>query len=123
MDPVGLPTIGWGSRYDKNGVEVTMRTRPITLQEANQLLVNTVIYFENAVNAALNVEATQNQFDACISFAYNIGAGAFRKSNLLKSINYGTPNKSNFMEYVYAKGKKIKGLETRRNKEADLFFA
>jgi lysozyme len=124
-DPVGLPTIGYGSRTDINGNPVTMNTAPITQDQASQLLQNVLEEFVNAVNGMVTVSL--NQFDALVDFAYNAGAANLRSSTLLRLLNSG--------DYAGASGQFIRwnkatsngqlivlpGLTRRRTAEAQLF--
>ena len=82
-DPIGIPTIGYGSTYDTNGAKITMSHAPITKLQAEGLLRYGLRGFEYVVNNGLTHNVTQNQFDALISLTYNIGGGAFKKSTLL----------------------------------------
>ncbi len=124
-DPIGLPTIGWGSRYDLNGLEVTMSTKPITLADCDALLKRDVGY----IGAELNKYVlTQNQFDALTSLCYNIGLAAFRKSTIAKKLASRQPVLlENFTAYNKARNKTTKllevlpGLTIRRKKEFALF--
>lgn len=129
LDPVGYPTIGWGSRYDINGIVVTMKTKPITLVEAEILLLKTVKVFERAVRKAITVPLNQNQFDALCSLAYNIGTAAFSSASICGHINKSSAVRADFTDYSHARDQKtgklvvLQGLLDRRNKEADLFFS
>lgn len=123
--PAGVPTIGYGStRYD-NGKRVNTFDREITEKRAEELLLNTLSQFELAIDAYCRDEITQNQFDALVSLCYNIGAGNFKSSTLLKLVN-NNPNdpkiRDAFMLWCYAAKIKLKGLEMRRQEEADLYF-
>jgi lysozyme len=82
IDAVGVPTIGYGH----TGPEVKAGQR-ITLQKAELLLQNDLIVFEKAVEKYVQIELNQNQFDALVSFTYNVGAGALAESTLLKRLN------------------------------------
>jgi len=127
LDPSGTPTIGWGATFDKNGNQVTMETPGITLEEANTLFDRDIKRFEDAVNSGIEVELTQNQFDALVSFAYNVGTAAFLKSTLRKNVNAGQVTRSNFTDWCKARNPKtgelevLQGLLKRRNVEADLY--
>lgn len=124
-DPVGYPTIGWGSRYDINGKEVTMNTTPITLGECDLLLKRDVGYIATELN---KYDLTQNQFDALTSFCYNLGVGAFQKSQIAKNLKSGELITED-MWTVYSKARDqktkelitLKGLVIRRKKEFALF--
>lgn len=125
LDPVGYPTIGWGSRYDLKGKEVTMQTAPITLAIADTLLKRDVKAIERELTG-LNIN--QNQVDALISFAYNCGIGALRGSTILKNIkNGGKVTETMFTVYSKARDQKtgllvtLPGLVRRRKEEFALF--
>lgn len=88
-DPIGLPTIGYGSRIDLNGKPVTMQTPPMTVDQTEQLLEMVLQQFVDAVNSLVNVEVSQHQFDAMVDFCYNAGAANLKSSTLLKLVNAG----------------------------------
>ena len=118
--PANVLTIGYGH----TGADV-FQGQVITELEAEQLLVNDLVNFSQGVKNRLAVDVNQYQFDALVSFAYNVGLGAFERSTLLKKVNanrndYGI--KHEFKKWVYANGSKLKGLELRRNAEAELYF-
>lgn len=116
-DPKGLWTLGWGSRYDKNFNEVNANTPAITLAEADFLLSRDISRFSQVVNnACYNIN--QNQFDALVSFCYNLG----NINGLIVKVNNGTLTRNDFLLYVYAGGQRLQGLVNRRNLEADLYF-
>jgi lysozyme len=67
-------------------------------------------------------QLTQNQWDALVSFIFNVGSGAFLKSTLLRKLKAGDPTASaEFDKWVFAKGKKLAGLIARRKAERELF--
>ena len=116
--PAGVPTIGYGHTYN-----VKMGDR-ITEEQAERLLIGDLIVAETEVNR-YGFDLTQNQFDALVSFVYNIGAGNFRSSTLLKRLkaNPNDPDIANqFKRWVYGGGKVLPGLVRRRNEEAKLYF-
>lgn len=125
LDPSGYPTIGWGSRYDLQGKEVTMKTKPITLAECGELLRRDVA----AIGAYLNkYDLNQNQFDALTSFCYNVGLGGYQKSSLARTVALGGKvDEVLFTAYSKAKNAKTGVLETlpgllrRRKAEYTLF--
>lgn len=122
--PAKIPTIGYGTTHYSNGKKVTLQDEPITKERALEILkyqANRV--YGSAVNIYVQVPITQNQFDALVSFAYNLGIGAFRTSTLLKRVNQQQYEKAakEFHKWVYSDGKKLKGLVKRRKAEADLF--
>jgi len=122
----GVPTIGYGSTYYENGTKVTMADPGITEEQATKLLSNTIKGFEKAVNTYVTSDINQNQFDALVSFTYNVGPDQFRKSTLLKYINKN-PNDPNialeFAKWVKVKGNVSKGLVKRRAEESKLYFS
>ena len=80
--------------------------------------------FESAVNSAVTVPINQNQFDALVSLAYNIGTGAFKESTLIKKLNAGDIRGAadQFDVWVNAGGKRMQGLVNRRAKEKEVFL-
>jgi len=118
VDVTGVPTIGYGHTYN-----VRMGDR-ITAWYAKDLLSEDIAYFEEKVKE-LNVAKTEGQLDALVSFAFNLGVDRLAKSTLLKVIRQGGSKseiKREFKRWVYADGKKLKGLEKRREWEAKRFF-
>lgn len=120
----GVPTIGIGSTRYANGAPVKLTDQPITLEQARGILSKTIKPFEDAVNRYVQVPINQNQFDALVSFAYNLGAQALRTSTLLKKLNandkIGAAHE--FDKWVYVGRKKIQGLVNRRRSEKILFL-
>jgi len=116
--PAGKPTIGYGHTKDVKLGDV------ITEEEAEQLLLEDLIVVENEINKH-NLDINQNQFDALVSFVYNVGVGNFRTSTLLKKIKTDPNDKTianEFKRWVYSNGKKLPGLVKRREEEAKLYF-
>lgn len=125
LDVALVPTIGYGNTFYTDGTRVKMTDKPITQAEATELLKDIVGEFEVKVNKLIKVKLTQNQFDAIVSFVYNVGAGAFEKSTLLKRINSNPDDEDinyQFSRWNKAGGKVHKGLKKRRNQEAWLYF-
>jgi len=117
-DAVGVPTIGMGHTH---GVKMGDH---ITHQEAEQLLAEDVAIYEKCVSEMFaDVELTQGQFDALVSFAFNLGCGALRKSTLRKRIESGRPELAahEFGRWCHAGHRKLKGLVRRRAAERKLF--
>ena len=85
--PAGVPTIGYGSTFYLNGSKVKLTDRAISEKEATDLLVKSLVKYEHTVNVTVKVPLEQNEFDALVSFVYNLGAGNFVSSTLLKLIN------------------------------------
>ena len=119
LDATGVPTIGYGH----TGRDVRMGDR-ISKYWAEDLLQRDLRAVEDGVRA-LGVARTQGQFDALVSFAFNVGLLRLSTSSLLKRIRDGDSRESivrEFMRWVYADGKRLKGLERRRAWEAERFF-
>lgn len=123
--PAGIPTIGYGSTYYEDGTRVTMQDAPITEAKASAMLEKIVRKFGNEVYEMVAIILTQNQFDALVDFAYNLGSGALKRSTLLRLINAGYPEKAadEFKKWCRCNGQINKGLLKRRNEEHDLFIS
>lgn len=124
LDAVGVPTIGYGNTFYENGQKVSINDAPITEQRATELLRLVVAKFEKGVSGCLKVEVTQNQFDALVSFAYNVGLGNLQKSTLLRLINQGNFKAAaeQFTRWNRAGGRILNGLTRRREAEKALFL-
>lgn len=125
LDAVGVPTIGYGATHYGNGVKVSINDHEISEQEASELLEKMLMSYENTVKMLVTREINQNQFDALVSFAYNLGGANLSKSTLLKKVNANPCDPSirdEFMKWVNAGGKKLNGLVRRRAEEAELYF-
>jgi len=116
--PAGVWTIGWGATGD-NIVEGLTWTQ----QQADVRLAVDARQFAIAVRRAVTVALTPNQHGACASLAYNIGAGAFGASTLVKMLNAGdyAGAADQFGRWTKAKGVDLPGLVRRRDAERDLF--
>lgn len=123
--PAGIPTIGYGSTYHEDGTKVTLKDKPITEERATELLefVANKTFSEN-INKVVKVPLNQNQFDALVSFAYNIGNKNFNWSTLLKKLNLSDyiGASQEFGRWNQANGKILNGLVLRRQKEKELFL-
>lgn len=121
-----VPTIGYGNTYYENGVKVNMTDAPITKQRADELLKHSADRFASKVANLIKKPITQNQFNALVSFAYNVGSGALASSTLLKLVNVN-PNDAmiakEFLKWNKAGGIKNQGLVNRRIKESALYFS
>lgn len=122
-DGVGVWTIGYGTTKYPNGIRVK-KGDTCTLEQAKAYMQNDLKAFERTVNDAVNVSINQNQFDALVSLAYNIGATAFKNSTLVKRLNEGNYNAAanQFNVWVNAGGKHMQGLVNRRAAERTLFL-
>ena len=96
----------------------------ITQEQADEYLVNDVAYSAKAVNQMVSEKITQNQFDALVSFAFNLGTGNLRNSTLLKKLNKDDfENAANeFLKWDMASGHQMAGLTRRRKAERALFL-
>lgn len=119
LDGGGVWTIGYGH----TGADVRGGLT-IPLSEAERLLTRDLRVAEGHVNDAVKVKLTQNQFDALVSFVYNVGGGAFRSSTLLKLLNAGDYEgaASQLPRWNKDNGKVVNGLTNRRHEERDLFL-
>ena len=115
--PAGVWTIGYGHI---KGVSEGMT---ITQDEAEQMLIDEMAEYEGYVNKLVTVELNQNQFDAMVSWVYNLGGGNLSASTLLKVLNAGDYDgvPAQMMRWNKAGGKVLEGLTKRRQAEADLF--
>ncbi len=117
--PGGVWTIGYGHT---SGVQEGMT---ITEAEADELLAEDIEVCEKQINS-LNLSLNQNQFDALVSFLFNVGIGNFSKSTLLMKVKvnpYDNSIADEFARWVCSKGKKLTGLQRRRTSEIKLYFS
>lgn len=128
LDSVGVWTIGRGITYYENGSPIK-KGDTVTAEREEALFQNTVKFFVKKVNEYVKKPVNQNQFNALVSFCYNIGTQAFKTSTLLKKVNVNPADKTianEFMKWVKGtvKGKKvtIAGLVNRRKKEVELYY-
>jgi len=123
LDGGGVPTIGIG--HVIRPFEQWMNTATLTDSQIYALLDADLATFQNAVSAAIKVPLNQSQFDALTILAFNIGAGAFASSTLVKVINAKeTPEKITdaWDNWVKDNGQIIPGLVNRRATEIALYF-
>ncbi len=123
-DGVGVWTIGFGTTKYPNGIRVK-KGDACTLDQAKAYMQNDLKSFEQTVNNTVKVPLNQNQFDALVSLAYNIGTNAFSKSTLVKKLNTNDNRAAadQFDVWVNAGGKRMQGLVNRRAKEKALFLS
>ena len=117
--PGGVWTIGYGHTA---GVKPGML---ITKTQAEEYLKADLIAFERYLNG-LGLALNQNQFDALISFIYNVGTGNFSNSTLLRKVIVNLQDNSimdEFLRWVYSKGRVLPGLQRRRLAEMKLYFS
>ena len=115
--PAGVWTIGYGH------TETAKKGMKISQAEADRLLVYDLSRFIQGVEESLDVTVNDNQFAALVSFAFNVGAGAFKKSTLLKKLNAGDFSSvpSELARWNKVGGKVSAGLTNRRAAEAGLW--
>lgn len=117
-DPVGIWTIGYGH------IKTAKPGMVITEKQAEDLLRADLKEAEQAVNKFVQVPLNSNQFSALVSFVFNLGAGNFKSSTLLRELNKGNYIGASvqFERWVYAGGKILNGLIRRRKAESKLFL-
>ena len=115
--PAGVWTIGYGHIKGVQDGDV------ITETQAHEMLVEELKEYENYILNAVEVDLNQSQFDAMVSWVYNLGNGNLNSSTLLKVLNSGeyagVPEQ--IMRWNKAGGKVLAGLTKRRQAEANLF--
>nr|ADF97546.1 PlyM21 [uncultured phage] len=124
LDPIGLPTIGYGTTKWPNGNSVKMGEK-ISKVEADILLEQQVNEHAKTIFNYVKVDLTQNQFDSLASFQYNLGSGILKKDpSIAAYINKKDwANATRVMKlYNKAGGKVLAGLDKRRIAEAELFM-
>ncbi len=130
MCPAGVPTIGWG-HTETVTPECVRSGRTITSEQADELLRKDLHTFTTGVYKHLSMPATDNQFAAMVSLAYNIGLGAFARSSVLRAHNrgdtvaaaqaFGMWNQAR--DPATGKRRVLAGLTRRRAAEAALYLA
>ena len=118
-DSAKVWTIGYGHTKDiKEGMKITQ-------EQAELFLENDTLFFYKNVLELVGSICNVNQITALTSFSFNVGINGLKKSTLLKVIKQNPQNfteiRKEFMRWVYADGKILNGLKTRRKAEADLF--
>ena len=119
----GVPTIGIGSTYYENGEKVKMTDAHITKERAYKLFENVLKHYEMCVYTCTRDDINQNQFDALVSLAFNIGTNALKKSTLIKRVNKdpkGADIEGAFLMWKNAGGKPV--LLNRRKREYALYI-
>lgn len=118
LDSVNVPTIGVGHTRGVRMGDV------ITEEQADTFLREDLNDAEEAVNDLISVTLSQGQFDALVSFVFNLGCGAFKRSTLLKHLNAGDylAAAGQFPRWSMAGGRVLQGLVERRYAERALFM-
>ena len=122
-DPTGTWTIGYGSTRDVHGNAVTAHTPPITQALAHGLMMRDLGSAFLTVESAVTQPLTVNEEAALMDFVYNVGAGNFRSSTLLRLLNDGNYDAAaaEFAKWDLSKGRVLAGLVRRRAAEKALF--
>jgi lysozyme len=122
--PAGVWTIGYGHTTSA-GPPAVKSGMKITGEQASEILVADLVTYEAAVMKALTKSPTENQFSAMVSLCYNIGAGAFTSSTVVKKFNAGDAEgaAAAFRMWKKGGGKVLPGLVRRREAEIALFNA
>ena len=122
--PAGLYTVGYGHVIG-NGLQLPDQfNRTFSLGEINELLRTDLARFEQGVLRYCPVYLTQCQFDALVSFSFNLGLGVLQRSTLRQKINRGDADAAKvILKYNMAGGRILKGLIRRRQAEYRLFTA
>lgn len=115
--PAGVWTIGYGH------IKGVQEGDVITEQQADDMLVEELEEYENYIHNLVNCPLNQNQFDALVSWVYNLGSSNLQASTLLKVLNAGdyAGVPAQMLRWNKAGGKVLEGLTRRRQAEADLF--
>lgn len=119
--PAGYPTIGYGHVVLEH--EQDQFALGITQAEATELLRKDVGIAERAVLRLISVPLTEGQFDALVSFTFNLGAGALQRSTLRRKVNRGEHESvpAELLKWVWAAGKRLPGLIRRRRAEGSAY--
>lgn len=131
-DAAGLPTIGVGhllTREENSSGEITINGQAVdyrqglTDQQVTDLLARDLVRFDQVVQDEVRVVLNQNQFDALVSFSFNVGTEAFKNSTLLKVLNNGAYAEvpGQLRRWVKADGRTVQGLVNRRENEIKLW--
>lgn len=121
-----VPTIGYGNTFYENGKKVTLKDPEITESRATELLAWSLTKFEQYVDSYCRDDINQNQFDALVSFCYNLGPANLKSSTLLKKVNTDPNDPSiekEFLKWNKAGGRALAGLTRRRQAELALYFS
>ena len=122
-DSVGVWTIGYGTTVINN--QPVKQGMTITQEQALQLVQQQVNKLWSQIESILKVKINDNQMNALIDFAYNLGFGSLRNSTLMRLVNESKFEEAanQFPRWVYAGGKVLPGLVKRREAERQLFLS
>lgn len=134
--PALLWTVGVGHVLYPNQAKIPMSERNLILledrdnrtfsmEEVDNILKADLARFESGVKRLCPVELTQGQFDALVSFSFNVGLGNLQRSSIRMKVNRGDFEGAaeSFLDWTKAGGKVLKGLVNRRNDEKALFLS
>ncbi|MDM3502442.1 lysozyme [Enterobacter hormaechei] len=124
QDSVGVWTIGYGWTQPVDGKSIRAGMT-IKQETAERLLKTGLVSYESDVSRLVKVGLTQGQFDALVSFTYNLGSRSLSTSTLLRKLNAGdyTGAADEFLRWNKAGGKVLNGLTRRREAERALFLS
>lgn len=124
QDSVGVWTIGYGWTQPVDGKPIRAGMT-IKQETAERLLKTGLVSYESDVSRLVKVNLIQGQFDALVSFTYNLGARSLSTSTLLRKLNAGDYSGAadEFLRWNKAGGKVLNGLIRRREAERALFLS
>ncbi|EPH9701167.1 lysozyme [Escherichia coli] len=124
QDSVGVWTIGYGWTQPVDGKPIRAGMT-IKQETAERLLKTGLVSYESDVSRLVKVGVTQGQFDALVSFTYNLGSRSLSTSTLLRKLNAGdyAGAADEFLRWNKAGGKVLNGLTRRREAERALFLS
>lgn len=124
QDSVGVWTIGYGWTQPVDGKPIRAGMT-IKQETAERMLKTGLVSYESDVSRLVKVGLTQGQFDALVSFTYNLGARSLSTSTLLRKLNAGdcAGAADEFLRWNKAGGKALNGLTRRREAERALFLS
>ena len=121
-----VPSIGYGNTYYSDNKRVTLLDKEINKQQAFEMFKVIADRFASKVSNLVKTPLNQNQFNSCVSLAYNIGMANFMNSTLLKLVNKNHNDiliGLEFKKWNKVNKKVVAGLTRRRNYEADIYFS
>jgi lysozyme len=124
LDPIGIPTIGYGSIWGLDLARVTMTHPDISEGDGEILLARMLQHTERAVRRLIRVPLSEGQFSALVSFTYNLGSGNLQASTLRQKANRGDliGAADEFPKWRLAGGRILRGLVRRRAEERELWL-
>ncbi len=124
LDPIGIPTIGYGSIWGLDRARLTMAHPDISEGDGEILLARMLQHTERAVRRLIRVPLSGGQFSALVSFTYNLGSGNLQSSTLRMKANRGdmAGAADEFLRWRRAGGRILRGLVRRRAEERALWL-